>query len=93
MTIAFRFSAASGLCTAEDAERAAAVFRAVGLPTALENLGRDFSADRILDRMRQDKKADGGLVLILAEAVGRAIRVPDVDPDSVRAFLLDEGAR
>ena len=92
--LAFRFSAAQGLCSPEDARRVAAVFEAAGLPARIPALGRAFSTERLLQRMRQDKKAEAGrLTLILARGVGRAFIAPDVDPDAVRAFLTSEGAQ
>ena len=90
--LAFRFSAAAGLCPPADADRVAAVFAAAGLPTRLDQAGV-FSADRLLARMAGDKKAEGGrLTLILARAIGAAFVDKAVDPAVVRAFLKTEGA-
>ena len=42
-------------------------------------------------RMAGDKKATGGrLTLILAYGIGRAFVAKDVDPDTLRAFLIAE---
>jgi 3-dehydroquinate synthase len=90
--LAFRFSAASGLCPVADAARVEHVFAAAGLPTRLEQAGV-FSAERLLTRMAGDKKAEGGgVTLILARAIGDALVDKAADPDAVAAFLRSEGA-
>ena len=90
--LAFRFSAASGLCPAADAARVEHVFAAAGLPTRLEQAGA-FSADRLLARMAGDKKAEGGrLTLILARAIGDAFVDKAADTGAVAALLRSEGA-
>lgn len=91
--LAFRFSAAQGLCAAGDAMAAARAFDAAGLPTRLEGYG-PLTAERLIARMAGDKKAEGGrLTLILARAIGDAFVQKDVDRDTVAAFLKAEGAR
>jgi 3-dehydroquinate synthase len=91
--LAFRFSAAQGLCAADDAASAERAFMAAGLPTRLEGYG-PFTAERLVARMAGDKKAEGGrLTLILARAIGDAFVQKDVDRDAVAAFLKGEGAR
>lgn len=91
--LAFRFSAAQGLCAAGDAMAAARAFDAAGLPTRLECYG-PLTAERLIARMAGDKKAEGGrLTLILARAIGDAFVQKDVDRDTVAAFLKAEGAR
>jgi 3-dehydroquinate synthase len=91
---AFRFSAAQGLCSPQDAARAEAAIAAAGLPTRLEQApGGPFPADRLISHMAQDKKAQGGrLVFVLARRIGEAFVAKDVDSHAVRAFLLAEGA-
>ena len=90
--MAFRFSAAQGLCTPADAERAEIGIAAAGLPTRLDQAG-GFAADALMARMAGDKKATGGrLTLILAHGIGRAFVARDVDPAPLRAFLIAEGA-
>jgi len=90
--LAFRFSAAKGLCAGADAGRVSAVFAAAGLPTRLEQAGV-FSADGLLARMAGDKKAEGGrLTLILARAIGDAFVDKAVDSAAVLDFLKTEGA-
>ena len=95
MALAFRFSAAQGLCSGQDAERATRAIAASGLPTRLADVRAEpFDADRLVAHMGQDKKAEGGrLTFILARALGEAFVAKDVDPAAVRAFLFEEGAR
>ena len=92
--LAFRFSAAQGLCGRQDATRASAAIGAVGLPTTLaEVASAPFDAGRLAAHMGQDKKAQGGrLTFILARALGEAVVARDVDAEAVRRFLLAEGA-
>lgn len=92
--LAFRFSSVLGLCSAEAAARAETAIAASGLPTRLSQASdRPFQVDRLLDHMRQDKKASGGeLVLVLARAIGEAVLVKGVDPTRLSDFLLGEGA-
>ena len=92
--IAFRFSAAQGLCPGQDAERAEAAIAAVGLPTRLGQVGPGgFDAAALVRHMGQDKKAEGGkLTFILARALGEAFVAKDVNGAAVRDFLVSEGA-
>ena len=93
--LAFRLSAELGLCSPEDAQRAECTIAKAGLPTRLHALSSaPFQADRLLDHMQQDKKAEGGrLVFVLARAIGQAFTAKDVDRDAVLRFLIAEGAR
>lgn len=92
--LAFRFSAAQGLCSSQDAARAGAALGAAGLPARLSDITpTPFDADRLVAHMAQDKKAEGGrLTFILARALGEAFVAKDVDAGAVRQFLLSEGA-
>ena len=94
MALAFRFSAAQGLCDSQDARRAMAGIAAAGLPTTLaEVAGHPFDADRLVGHMAHDKKAeDGRLTFILARGLGEAFVARDVDARAVTAFLRQEGA-
>jgi 3-dehydroquinate synthase len=94
MALAFRFSAAQGLITGQDAQRATRGIAASGLPTTLAVVpGHPFDAARLVAHMGQDKKAEGGrLTFILARALGEAFVAKDVDAAAVHAFLLQEGA-
>jgi 3-dehydroquinate synthase len=91
---AFRFSAAQGLCSADDADRVERALAGAGLPTRLDQIpGAPFAADRLVEHMVQDKKAEGGaLTLILAHAIGQAFTAKKADAAAVRAFLIAEGA-
>jgi 3-dehydroquinate synthase len=92
--LAFRFSAAQGICPGQDARRAEAAIAAAGLPTAMTAApGWPFYADRLLGHMAQDKKAEGGrLTFVLAKGLGRAFVAKDIDPAALRDFLIVEGA-
>jgi 3-dehydroquinate synthase len=88
MALAFRFSAARGLCAAADAERVEAHLRGVGLPTRLE-FG---DAAALTAHMASDKKASGGRVrFILAHGIGQAFVDSSVELAEVEAFLEREG--
>ena len=91
---AFRFSAALDLCSTQDALRVGHAVARAGLPVRLDQIpGGPFKADRLMAHMGQDKKAeDGRLVLILAEAIGKAFSAKAVDAGRLRAFLIEEGA-
>ena len=95
MALAFRFSAALGHVSGQDAGRATRAIAAAGLPVRLfEVSGHPFDASRLTAHMGQDKKAEGGrLTFILARALGEAFVARDVDGPSVHAFLISEGAR
>ena len=92
--LAFRFSAGHGLCTSQDARRAASAIADAGLPTALADIpGHPFNAERLVHHMAQDKKAqDGKLTFILARSLGETFVAKEVDPGAVTAFLRQEGA-
>jgi len=94
MALAFRFSAARGLCPIENAERVEAHLKATGLPARLGDAGIDASGTVLADHMRHDKKASGGRVpFILARGIGQAFVDKDVALDEVAAFLDGEHAR
>lgn len=95
MALAFRFSAAQGLIPRQDAERATRAIAAAGLPTRFDEIpGHPFDAARLTAHMGQDKKAEGGrLTFILTRALGDAFVAKNVDPGTVRDFLIAEGAR
>ena len=90
--MAFRFSAAAGLCDGGVADRVAKVIAAAGLPARLDDVGA-FSADALVKRMAGDKKAEGGrLTLILVRAIGDAFVDKAVDRLALADFLKTEGA-
>ena len=92
--MAFRFSAAEGHCSGQDSVRAVRAVQSAGLPTRLSEIsGHPFAADSLMKHMTQDKKAEGGAVtLILAHAIGDAFVAKAVDAQSLRRFLISEGA-
>ena len=94
MVSAFRFSRDLGLCSGQDATRAEAHLKAVGLPTRMRDIpGFDARTEDVLAAMRQDKKVDRGrLTFILARGIGQSFVARDVDEASVSAFLTREMA-
>lgn len=95
IALAFRFSAAQGLCPASDAARVAAHLGAAGLPTRIADVpGWTDAADAVLDAMMQDKKVTRGrLALILARGIGRSFVAADVQVGAVKDFLDGEMAK
>ena len=92
MALAFRFSAAQGLCAASDPERVSAHLGGAGLPTRIADIP-DWTApaDAIVDAMLQDKKVvRGSLNLILAHGIGHSFVARDVATEAVRSFLRRE---
>ena len=90
--LAFRFSAHLGLCSGQDAERAARAIGAAGLPTRLGDVS-GLRAHDLVVAMAQDKKAEGGaLTFILARRLGEAFVAKGVDPARLADFLISEGA-
>ena len=94
MVSAFRFSRHLGLCSGQDATRAEAHLKAVGLPTRMRDIpGFDARTEDVLAAMRQDKKVDRGrLTFILARGIGQSFVARDVDEEAVSAFLTREMA-
>lgn len=92
MCLAFRFSEAQGLCTAEASKRVAAHFKAVELPTRIGDIpGGAPDVPSLMRLMQQDKKVRSGkLTFILARDIGEAFIAHDVPPDQVRDFLAAE---
>jgi shikimate kinase/3-dehydroquinate synthase len=94
MVSAFRFSRDLGLCSGQDATRAEAHLKAVGLPTRMRDIpGFDARTEDLLAAMRQDKKVESGrLTFILARGIGQSFVARDVDEAGVSAFLTREMA-
>ncbi|MGO4388457.1 3-dehydroquinate synthase [Microvirga sp. 2YAF29] len=92
LNLAFRFSAALGLCPQADAERVETHLAEVGLPTRLAQVpGGCGTLDELLDAMAQDKKVkSGALTFILARGIGQSFIAPGIEADKVHAFLQDE---
>ncbi len=91
MTLAADFSTSLGLCPGQDAARARAHLKALGLKTGLSDIDGDLpDADALLGLMAQDKKArDGRLALVLMRGIGESFLTRDVDASGLRAFLAD----
>jgi 3-dehydroquinate synthetase len=89
MCLAFKFSAELGHCASSDAERVAAHFAAVGLPTLISDIpGAKPDVPALMRLMQQDKKVrQGKLTFILARGIGAAFIARDVAPERVSAFL------
>jgi len=94
MALAYRFSAAQGLCPTADADRVAAHLTAVGLPHGLASAGVDADGTTLAGHMAHDKKVRGGkLPLILARGIGQSFVTDEFGLDIVAAFLDREGQR
>jgi len=89
LALAFAYSARRGLCSADDAARVAAHLRTVGLPDGPKTLAHtDWNAERLVDRMRDDKKnRDGRIALILARGIGAAYIDRDTDENDLTDFM------
>ncbi|WP_066776386.1 3-dehydroquinate synthase [Sphingomonas sp. CCH5-D11] len=86
--LAFGYSAAHGLCSAEDALRVAAHWQEVGLPDGLAAAGINASAEQLVEHMRHDKKASGGQIpFLLARGIGQTYLDKQVSLEDVRSFL------
>ena len=88
MALAFRFSAARGLCPAQDAATVVAHLERAGFILSPRALGLDAPPERLIAHMRQDKKMSAGtLPFILARGIGQAFVAHDVALDDVATFL------
>ncbi|MAC38914.1 MAG: 3-dehydroquinate synthase, partial [Oceanicaulis sp.] len=89
LALAFGFSVHKGLCPAGDAERVRAHLRAAGLPDGPQTLAHTgWDAERLIDRMRDDKKnRDGRIALVLARGIGEAFIDRDTDETDLQHFL------
>lgn len=94
MVLALRYSARRGLMDEADAEPAAALLAASGLPTSAADAGLAASGDRLVAHMAHDKKREGGtLPFVLARGIGAAFLDRSVDLRDVAAFLDEEAGR
>ena len=88
MALAFRFSAAQGLCPPVDAERVTAHIAAAGLPASLRQAGIDAPGAKLVGHMLHDKKMEGGrLPFLLARGIGQSFLDRNVDLATVERFL------
>ena len=95
MVLAFAYSAEAGLCSAEDAERLRAHIEASGLPATMQAVGNGvFDADALIEAMGQDKKVQAGKMrFILVRGIGDTFIADDVTAETLRPFLMAQGAR
>ncbi|SEM58598.1 3-dehydroquinate synthase [Sphingomonas gellani] len=89
--LAFAYSARHGLCSGQDARRVAAHLAAVGLPDGVAATGITASGAQLVDLMRYDKKASGGVLpFLLAKGIGQTFLDRTVDLADVEAFLDEQ---
>ena len=87
MAIAFRFSAARGLCPPDDAARVKSHLASVGLPTGARP-ATNADGKTLAAHMAHDKKRAGGTVpFLLARGIGDTFLDKTVTLDDVAAFL------
>ena len=89
MALAFRLSAALGLCPEADVHRLVRHLKAVGLPSSISDIAAPRpKTDALLAAMRHDKKMkEGKLTFILARGLGRAFAAADVPEAAVKDIL------
>jgi 3-dehydroquinate synthase len=88
MAIAFRFSAARGLCSTEDASLVTAHLHRMGLPASARSADVTASGSVLAAHMSHDKKREGGTVpFLLARGIGQTFLDKSVSLDEVAAFL------
>lgn len=93
MALAFRFSAVTGRCSAQEAARVTDHMRAMGLPSTLHEANVTADGETLVGHMLHDKKMSGGtLPFILAEGIGKSYVDKSVALSDVAAFL-DEDRR
>jgi len=92
MCLAHKFSAHMNLASPDDAKRAEAHLRAVGLPTNVTDIpGGLPPAEKLMDYIAQDKKVTRGtLTFILTRGIGQSFIAKDVPPSEVLSFLTRE---
>ncbi len=93
MAQALRLSAHLGFAKPDDAVQLSAHLHASGLPVKLADIDQSFTADDLIAHMQQDKKVQAGkMKFILARGIGDAFISDDVDPETLKEFLVAEGA-
>ncbi|QIQ86285.1 3-dehydroquinate synthase [Erythrobacter sp.] len=92
MVLAARYSARRGELSHDEAERAARVIAASGLPSEIAALGMDCTGETLVDHMRHDKKMEGSgtLPFLLLRDIGAAYMARDVELADVAAFLDEQ---
>jgi shikimate kinase/3-dehydroquinate synthase len=94
MALAAEFSVRRGLCAPSVLTDVVEHFRAVGLPTRLDEIpGGRLETGTLMTLIGQDKKVSRGrLTFILLRAIGDAFVARDVPADEVAAFLDEKRA-
>lgn len=88
MAIAFRFSAARGLCSHKDAAIVTAHLQTMGLPTSARAAHVTASGETLAAHMAHDKKREGGTIpFLLARGIGQTFLDKSVSLKEVAAFL------
>jgi 3-dehydroquinate synthase len=90
MALAFRFSAAQGLCSGADAERVEAHLRETGLPVRLSEVGITDGAGLVPHMLQDKKREQGKLPFILVRGIGEAFLDRTVKLEDIRGFLASE---
>lgn len=92
--LAAELSARLGICSQEMPGRVREHLREIGLPLRIAQLPRGFTAERVMARMRADKKArDGAMRFVLLRAPGDVFTESGVTEAMVRALLIEEGCQ
>lgn len=85
MVVAARLSMLLGNITQDDVDQLIALLSCFGLPTSIP---KDMSVDHFLSLMAIDKKAEDGLIKLIAlSAVGQAFVTSDVSPEQIKQAL------
>ncbi|MBP1852196.1 3-dehydroquinate synthase [Rhizobium halophytocola] len=92
MVLAHEFSARLNLASPDDAARAEAHLKSVGLPTRIGDIpGVAPTVEELMEAIGQDKKVKGGqLTFILTHGIGRAFVADDVPSSEVIRFLEEK---
>ncbi len=91
MVLALKLSARLGTIEQDLVHRVERLIHAVGLPSNVRRVAPDLDARRMLELMRQDKKAVAGIpALVLAKGLGSAFVSNDVPEAQLRSFLEQE---
>ena len=95
MVLAFRFCEKTGLVKKGTSRRVENHLASVGLPITLADIKGDLPpAQKLVEYMRQDKKASGGkLVFVLANGIGDSFVAKDVNESDILSFMNEELAK
>jgi len=90
--LAAALSVALGLCPRADMERIDTHLRGLGMPAGLDWFDETLSASELIASMARDKKVlNGRLSFVLIRGIGQAFTTRDVEMDTVRDVLVQEG--